>query len=291
MSHRHLRLHSRRDVFRFGVGATAAAAIPSGTAACNSSPAPQAGFFTDDERKALGALANAIIPPDDTPGATDLGVIPYIEQLLTAFDSADATHSPAIYPGGPFSGRAPYADAYGVPSTNFPPNAFSSFLFLDRVKDAGWRLALFGSTVVPMPNAKLLPAITGMRAQMKAGLADAITNAPAPLDQMSQPDVMAYFNKLEPNFKHLLVDLVSQGCFCAPEYGGNVGLKGWLLTHFPGDQLPLGYSVWSTALNRYVERPDAPMTTATVSDPEPLDTDVIDIINKIVPILGGKTFQ
>src|SRR5438552_2802844 len=60
-------------------------------------------YFTDDERKALGALADAIIPPDGDPGGKDLGAVPYLEQLLTAFES----DPPKVFAGGPFSGRAP----------------------------------------------------------------------------------------------------------------------------------------------------------------------------------------
>ncbi|HSQ64264.1 MAG TPA: gluconate 2-dehydrogenase subunit 3 family protein [Polyangiaceae bacterium] len=285
--------HSRRELLQYLGGLTAALAVPFGAEGCSSPPA-QTGFFTDAERSALGALANAVLPPDDTPGGAALGAVAYIERLLTAFDSADATHPPAIYAGGPFSGRAPYADPNGQPGTTFPPNSFSTFLPLDRVKDAGWRLTLFGSAALPggAPNESLLGAVVGLRDQVKKGLADAIANAPQPLDQMNQDDIISYLNTgLGIEFRQLVIELVCQGCFAPPEYGGNLNLGGWKLTHFEGDQQPLGYSVWSTAQSKYVERPDAPMTTPDATDPEPLSPDVVALIDNIVSLLGGAVYQ
>lgn len=265
--------------------------VPVPIVACSSSPPVQTGFFTDAERAALGALADAVLPPDDTPGGKALGAVEYIERFLTAYDGPDPTH-PFIYAGGPFSGRAPYADDQGNPSTNFPTDSFATFLPLDRVKDAGWKLALFGSSATsPAPNETLLGPVVGLRDQMKQGLAAAIAGSPTPLDQLSQDDLIAYLNGLEVNFRQLVIDLVCQGCFCPPEYGGNLNLGGWKLTHFEGDQQPLGYSVWSTAQNKYVERPDAPVTTATVTDPEPLSPDVVSLIDNVVTLLGGAVLK
>jgi hypothetical protein len=281
---------TRRDLLRYGGGVAVATLVPVNLVACSSSPPVQTGFFTDAERAALGALANAVLPPDDTPGGKDLGAVEYIEKLLTAFDAADATHPPAIYAGGPFSGRAPYADDQGNPSTNFPQNSFATFLPLDRVKDAGWRLAIFGPSGLPngQPNANIpeVEAVVGLRDQVKNGLAAAMKGSVdlgyGELATLSQSDLVEYLNKLEASFRDLIIDLVQQACFCPPEYGGNVGLGGWKLAHFEGDQQPLGYSVWSTAQNKYVERPDAPMSTAGGPDPEPLSADVVGFIDTLI---------
>ena len=284
--------HSRRDLLRYLGGLTAALAVPFGAEGCSSSPPVQTGFFTDAERAALGALANAVLPPDDTPGGADLGAVAYIERLLTAFDGANP--QPAIYAGGPFSGRAPFPDDNGQPSANFPPNSFVTFLPLDRVKDAGWRVQIFGSAALPngAPNDALLGAVIGLRDQVKQGLADAIKNAPQPLEQMSQDDIIAYLNTgLSVGFRQLVIDLVCQACFAPPEYGGNLNLGGWKLTHFEGDQQPLGYSVWSNNANAYVERPDAPVTTPDATDPEPLTPDVVALIDNVVTLLGGVVYQ
>jgi hypothetical protein len=272
-------VHTRRDLLRYAGGVAVATAIPFSLGGCDNgtSPPPPTGFFTDEERAALAALANAVLPADDgLPGGAALGAVEYIERLLTAFDAADATHPPAIYAGGPFSGRAPYSDDSGAPTTSFPPNSFATFLPLDRVKDAGWRVQLFGSSALPggAPNDALLGPVTGLRDQVKAGLADAIKGSVelgfGDLATLSQDDLITYLNKLEPTFHDLIIELVQEACFCPPEYGGNVNLGGWQLAHFEGDQQPRGYSVWSNAQNQYVERPEAPMSTAGGPDPEPL---------------------
>ena len=54
------------------------------------------------------------------------------------------------------------------------------------------------------------------------------------------------------------------------------------MIHYGGDVQPLGYSVWSTAQNKYVERADAPMSTAGGPDPEPLSADVIAFIDTVI---------
>jgi hypothetical protein len=297
MTRKFLPVLGRRDLLRYGSGVAVVTLIPVNIVACGDTPPPQTGFFTQAERDALGALANAVLPPDDTPGGKDLGAVQYIEKLCTAFDGADATHPPAIYGGGPFSGRAPFADDQGNPSTNFPPNSFATFLFLDHVKDTGWRLAIQGpSATLIQPNvgvpvgggttASSVPAIIGLRDRMKAGIADAIKSSVdlgfGELTTLSQTDLIAFLNKLEATFRDLLIDLVQQACFCPPEYGGNLNMGGWKLAHFEGDQQPLGYSVWSTAQNKYVERADAPMSTAGGPDPEPLSADVVAFIDDVI---------
>ncbi len=275
-------------------GALVTTAMPFPLIGCNgTTPPPQTGFFTAAELSALNVLADAVLPPDDKAGGSQLAAVNYIETLMTAFDNVTATTAPPIFAGGPFSGRAPYADDSGQPSTNFPPNSFATFLPLDIVKEAGWRVQLFGSSALPngAPNDALLGPVVGLRDQMKTGLAAAIAGAPTPLEQMAQADLIAYFNSLEVTFRQLLIDLVSEGCFCPPEYGGNLNLAGWELTHFEGDQQPLGYSVWSNDASAYVERPDAPMSTPTVTDPEPLTPDIIAVIDNVVTLLGGTVFQ
>lgn len=294
MTRKFLPVLGRRDLLRYGSGVAVTTLVPVNIIACDSSPPPQTGFFTDAERAALGALANAVLPPDDTPGGKDLGAVQYIEKLCTAFDGSDATHAPAIYGGGPFSGRMPFADDQGNPSTNFPPNSFANFLFLDRVKDAGWRLFIQGPSAtlvqpnvgVPLTNGASVPALVGLRDRMKAGLKDAMQASIdlgfGELATLSQDDLIAFLNKLETNFHNLIIDLVQQACFCPPEYGGNLNLGGWKLAHFEGDPQPLGYSVWSTAKNQYVERADAPMSTPNATDPEPLSPDVATFIDSVI---------
>lgn len=82
-------------------------------------------------------------------------------------------------------------------------------------------------------------------------------------------------------FMDLVIRHTMEGCFAPPEYGGNTGTQGWQLVGLEGDSQPLGYSVFSTTKNDYVERPDHPMSTANpdelgpggVLQPKPLAPD------------------
>ena len=66
---------------------------------------------------------------------------------------------------------------------------------------------------------------------------------------------------------------------------------GWRLVHFPGDQMPLGYSLFDVAAGVYRERGDAPVTTADPGgDPEPMDDDTRAFLRQLVTTLGGKEF-
>ena len=198
---------------------------------------------------------------------------PTSRSSVTAFDGADATHPPAIYAGGPFSGRAPFADDQGQPSANFPPNSFANFLFLDRVKDAGWRLAIIGPSALPVgqPNVGVplrrasIPAIVGLRDQLKAGLADAMQGSIdlgyGELATLSQNDLVDYLNKIEASVPRAHHRSRPAGVLLSARVRRQRNLGGWKLAHFEGDPQPLGYSVWSTAKNKYVERADAPMST------------------------------
>jgi hypothetical protein len=101
-------------------------------------------------------------------------------------------------------------------------------------------------------------------------------------------EITALFNGQDDDVKDLVIDLVIEGCFCAPEYGGNLGLAGWKLCHFEGDSLPLGYSRWNG--EKYLERADSPLTTANPgADPAPIDADVDTLMKEVVAFLGGRT--
>lgn len=221
-----------------------------------SMPAPPSlGYFSDAERTAVGALANAVIPPDDTPGGAALGAVSYIEQLLTALDHGK------VFAGGPFSGRNG-----GTPS-------FEDFLTLDRVARRMWE-----------------DKTRELREQVKMGLDAAIASATKPVAEMTQDEIVDWYRSQPADFRDLMFDLVVQAAFSAPEYGGNVGLAGWKLAHYEGDSQPLGYSIWDDAKKMYRERPEAPMSGPNPSDPEPMDDEVRGVIRKIVGVLGGKEF-
>jgi hypothetical protein len=288
---------TRRELLRWIGASVAVSTLPLssiGSVGCGSSssngPAPQTGFFTDDERTLLGKLADGVLPPDDQPGGSSFGAVAYIERLLTLFDNGD--NPPFVFASGPYSGRTPFANDDGTVGATKPPDDFSHALALDRVTEHAWRLFLFGSDGVTGggPNDAVLPKIVGLRDQVKDLLrrAQQIANVPpASLDAPALADLMA---NLTIDDRTLLVDLVAQATFGAPEYGGNPGGAGWTMVHFEGDAQPLGYTQFDTTSGTYKERPDAPMSTAATSDPEPLDDETRAFILSIVVAIGGKEF-
>lgn len=258
---------TRRELIRLLGGAAALAKLP----ACGDN-LPGDDIFTPAERSLLEQLADVIIPPDDTPGGAKLGTVAYIEGLISAFYGVGI---PRIYAGGPFSDRNPNPDG------SFPSNDFLSFIELDRVNDAAWRLFVFGSIGLPSgaPNEALLGPVVGLHDQLKQGLDAAIA--------MKVADPAKLFDALDDDFRQLLIELVTEAAFSAPEYGGNPNLAGWQLVHFEGDSQPQGYSQFDGT--NYVERPEAPLSTPNPGDdPDPLDDNVQSLLVTVVGVLGGK---
>ena len=256
-------------------------------------------FFTRQERTTLEALCDRIIPPDAEPGAAALGAARYIENLLTALDGRVAR----VFAGGPFSGRAPFPDNDdGTPSRRRPRNAFRHFIPLSRVQDIRWRADLFGSATMPGVtdfNDTALGPLAGLRDVYRQGLAkvDEVAQAMAggrfaDLATDEQDRILAMLpaafrpdaRRGGARFTDLLIMHTLEGCFSAPEYGGNRRLGGWNLVGLEGDQQPLGYSIFSRAKNGYVERPDHPMSTPNpdeLSAPRPLTADG-DAVQKLI---------
>ena len=277
-----------------GCGDSAPEATPppdAGTApACGTGPAE--GFLTDDERRALAALADQVLVPDEVagrPGGAALGAVDYVEMLLTALDY----DPPRIHAGGPYSGRQPFPDpTTGTPSDRFPTNDFAQFIPLSRVNLAAWRLYLYGSAGVEGggPNDAVLGPARGLRDKVREGLCAAITAAaPRALDSLEPSEVATVWSGLPADFKDLVIDLVLEGAFAAPEYGGNRDLEGWKLIGFGGDSQPLGYSIFDETAAIYRERVEAPMTTANPGpDPEPMDDDTRSTFELATLALGGR---
>ena len=83
----------RRDLLRT-MGATAALAglSPDQLSALLAPGAPRVparAFFTAEQREAVDALVDAIIPETDTPGAVEAGVTDYIELIVAEWYQAD----------------------------------------------------------------------------------------------------------------------------------------------------------------------------------------------------------
>ena len=237
--------------------------------------APAARFFTRAERRTLEALCDRILPPDRDPGGKALGAAAYVETLLGAFDGAP----PRIYAGGPFSGRTPYASARGRGSDRSPPNGFRRPLALTRLQELAWRAELFGSEAAGLPEALVAQRggpFPGLRDVYRQGLAgvDALARerGAAPfhalslaeqddlLAQLDGPDSIMFPGRAE-SFLDVVIRHVLEGCFSAPEYGGNRDGLGWRMLGIEGDSQPLGYSDLRGSAGAYRERREHPMST------------------------------
>ncbi|MGD0411109.1 MAG: gluconate 2-dehydrogenase subunit 3 family protein [Verrucomicrobiota bacterium] len=78
---------SRRTMLKLAAAGTLGAAVGAGTTAAitlwgRTAPAP-CRFFSEAEASLLIAMCEQIIPRDDTPGATDAGVIYYIDRQIS----------------------------------------------------------------------------------------------------------------------------------------------------------------------------------------------------------------
>lgn len=250
-------------------------------------------FLTATEAVTLGALADTILPPDSEPGGAQLGVVEYVDRLLSAFEGGGP-----IYAGGPNSGRRPFPNADGTPSKNSPANDFAEALPLDRVQEKAWRLMLYGSDGVTGggPNDAIEgQKVVGLRNEIRSGLAAVAGLSDRPLDKLSLEERTALINDgaFDKAFRDQVIELVSEGAFSVPEYGGNKDLGGWKLTHNPGDAQPLGFSWFDTTTGSYKEDPNFPVSKANpYPDPAPLTSETREMVTFVIEtFLGGKTFS
>jgi hypothetical protein len=268
-----LLLHRRR-VLQLAGALAAIATLPL-TRAQRALATAQGRFLTTAEIATLEALCDRIVPPDHDPGAAALGAARYIDQLLSAFERV---RIPFIYAGGPFSGRNPYPDTRtGTPSARRPRNGFATPIPLSRLQELRWRAELYGSAAVPeaaMNDAALGP-LRGLRDVYRDSLARVDEVARAAFDRSfaqlrsgEQDEVFAMLDQVfEPvprrdaSFLDILIQHTLEGCFAAPEYGGNADAGGWRMIGIEGDTHPLGFSVYSRNERRYKERADHPMST------------------------------
>lgn len=232
-------------------------------------------YFTAHERATLGAYVDRIIPPDRDPGARALGVPQYIEGFLTALDGP----IPRIYAGGPFSGRTPFPDNHrGVPGKRRPKNSFRRFLPLTYQQELQWRAELFGSAVVPevaaLDGQNGGTPLIGLRDLYRTSLemidTVAVENHGKPFVRLKTEQQDDVFTKMEgftpdprreATFNDIVIRHTLEGCFGPPEYGGNIGRRGWKMIGLEGDSQPLGYSIFDRRIDDYRERPGHPMTT------------------------------
>jgi hypothetical protein len=176
-------------------------------------------FFTDVEYAIVEAACARLIPTDEDPGATEAGVVDYIDGLLGAF----ATDPPRIWAGGPFSGR------FGG------QGSFGAFHRLTASDELAWRTRIEGS--LGIPERERIGPVVGLQQRYRAGLSDLGADF-LTLDTDEQNARL----KQSRDFVDLLYEHACEGMYAAPEYGGNRDRKGWRNIGFAGDTQPLGYS-------------------------------------------------
>jgi len=233
----------------------------------------QSTFFDAEEYKVLSSLCDQIFPK-----ATTFGAVRYIETLLTAFD----TNPPKIYAGGPYSGRASYSKNGSV-TNQFPENSFAQYLPLNRIQETTWRLKIYGSRSMPGGwwNQKMDGHVTGLRDIVKEGLKAATDNG----------NEIPGWGNTSIEFQKSVKPLIVEACFCAPEYGGNQGLEGWKLSHFTGDNQPLGYSFYNETTQKYQEHPNFPVSTYDNQDVQKMSLFTRTLCSLIARFHGGRIYR
>src|SRR3984893_3580989 len=109
-------------------------------------------FLTDAESAIVEAACARLIPTDEDPGATEAGVVDYIDGLLGAF----ATDPPRIWAGGAFSGRFG-----GEPG-------FAAFHQLTAIDELAWRTRIEGS--LGLPERERLGPVVALQQRYHTGL-------------------------------------------------------------------------------------------------------------------------
>jgi hypothetical protein len=177
-------------------------------------------WLTASEYRTLSAALDRLIPPaEGAPGAAEMGAADYVDGLLGAF----SVDPPRIFAGGPVSGRHGGGDG------------FSRFLALSALEELAWRMRIEGSR--GRPEREFNGPVTGWQERYREGLAalgaDFADHAAEEQDRRLAAD---------PAFRALLYEHGCEGCYGAPEYGGNRAGSGWRAIGYAGDVQPRGWS-------------------------------------------------
>lgn len=286
----------RRQFVRLVVLGAGTAVLP---LACGPSPEPDPGtadlvpplpgYFSFAERRLLGLLADYVLPPDDLPGGEAIGTVPYLEQLLTAFD----VDPPRLFAAGPYSDRNPIPASDGQPSDARPANSFLTFLPLTRTQELAWRLELYGSGGVPGggPNDAALGPVIGLRQVYAEALEQGLGLLGGSLDGVTADDIVGLWPKLGDRFRYDFSIRVIEATVSLPEYGGNIDRAGWQIAHTLGDTMPYGFTPYDTVAGRYRPHPSEPFSERDRRpDPDPIDGDLRLHLELVVAGAGGKKF-
>ena len=177
-------------------------------------------YLSAADARILAAAVDRLIPPAGPhPGAAALGAVEYIDGLLGAF----SFDPPRIFAGGPFSGR------WGGRAS------FADFIPLRPVEELAWRTRIEGS--LGRPEREFNGPVAGWQDLYR----DGIERLGADFDRVDGAEQDRRL-AADPAFRALLYGHANEGCYGAPEYGGNRGLRGWDAIGFDGDTQPRGYN-------------------------------------------------
>ncbi|HVT65818.1 MAG TPA: gluconate 2-dehydrogenase subunit 3 family protein [Mycobacteriales bacterium] len=175
-------------------------------------------FFTPHEAAVVKAAAARLVPgPDDdpteklydSPGATEAGVVYYIDHMLAAF----SFRVPKIFAGGPWS------DRHGGHEDHM-----KHFVPLAPRQRVAWKKRI----------AQLQKAYRKAVKQLDAAAGGSFATAPA----SKQDQVLTDLGDV----RDLIFGHTIEGMYSVPEYGGNRAGNGWKGIYWPGDAMPRGYT-------------------------------------------------
>jgi hypothetical protein len=175
-------------------------------------------FFTAHQAAVVKAAAARLVPgPDDdpteklydSPGATEAGVVYYIDTMLAAF----SFKVPKIFAGGPWS------DRHGGDE-----NYMKHFVPLAPRQRAAWRRR------IPPLQAAYRKAVKQLDAAAGGDFAKASSD--------TQDQALTDLGEV----RDLIFGHTIEGMYAVPEYGGNRNGAGWKGVYWPGDSQRRGYT-------------------------------------------------
>ncbi|HWC34431.1 MAG TPA: gluconate 2-dehydrogenase subunit 3 family protein [Mycobacteriales bacterium] len=175
-------------------------------------------FFSEHEGAVIKAAAARLVPgPDDdpteklydSPGASEAGVVYYIDHMLAAF----SFKVPKIFAGGPWS------DRHGGDE-----NYMKHFVPLAPRQRVAWKKRIAQLQVAYRKAVKQLDAAAG------GNFATASTS--------TQDKVLTDLGDV----RDLIFGHTIEGMYSVPEYGGNHNGQGWKSIYWPGDSQRRGYT-------------------------------------------------
>lgn len=160
---------------------------------------PDAKFFTDQERAFISAAVDRLIPADETPSASEVGVVVFLEnQLSGAYGRGDI-----YYMQGPFR--------KGEPTQGYQQQA-PGILYKQAIADIEAKLK--------SENRKPFASLSAMdQDRVLHGLSEGKID-------LEHVDAKTFFD--------ILWQDTQLGFFGDPVYGGNREMAGWKMVGFPG---------------------------------------------------------